>query len=64
MKGAIQNPAAYLAAALRKGTERFDDCFPRGVTIGDLDGFVELGGHFLVLEFKLGDQEIPRGQAV
>lgn len=30
----------------------FDRCFPPGVAMGDLDGIVELGGQFLVVEFK------------
>lgn len=62
--GGIRTPAAYLKAALRRRTERFDACFPRGIAFGDVDSFVEVGGHFLVIEWKLGDQVLPRGQGL
>ncbi len=62
MKGAIRDPDAYVDAALRRQTERFDACFPRGITFGDLDSFVEIGGRFLIIEWKLGAQTIPNGQ--
>jgi hypothetical protein len=53
VKGAIRNPQNYLAAALRRRTERFDECFDQGVTFGDVDSLVEIGGKFLLLEWKL-----------
>lgn len=63
-KGAIRNPDAYLAAALRRPTELLDECFPRGITFGDIDSMVEINRHFLFIEWKVGNQEIPTGQWV
>lgn len=39
-----------------------DGCFPAGVTGSDVDVMVELGGHFLVVEFKRPGVSIPIGQ--
>lgn len=39
----------------------FDGCFPVG-NMGDLDGILELGGHFLVVEFKRPGVPVPYGQ--
>jgi len=63
-RGAIRNPQAYIEAALRRRTDRFDCCFPRGITFGDIDSFVEINGRFLVAEYKLTGQEIPTGQLI
>lgn len=63
-KGSIRNPEKYLKAALRRRTERFDHCFKRGITLGDIDSFVEVNSHFLFLEWKVDDQSIQRGQWV
>lgn len=63
-KGAIRNPEKLLKAALRRRTERFDSCFPRGISLGDIDSFVEVNNHFLFLEWKLGNQDIPTGQRI
>lgn len=60
--GAIRNPQAFLADALRRRTERFNHCFPRGISFGDVDSIVEIGGKFLLVEYKNGDQEVPTGQ--
>jgi hypothetical protein len=60
--GAIRNPEKYLEAAQRRRTERFNACFPRGISFGDLDSFVELDNRFLVIEWKLGDQQLGTGQ--
>jgi hypothetical protein len=30
----------------------FNDCFPRGIRISDIDGIVEIGCRFLMLEWK------------
>jgi len=30
----------------------FDDCFRGKIRMGDVDGIVEMGGHFLMLEWK------------
>ena len=41
----------------------FNDCFPRGIRIGDVDGIVEIGGRFLMLEWKGSkDVSLPNGQ--
>jgi len=41
----------------------FNDCFPRGIRIGDIDGIVEIGGRFLMLEWKGGKNvSLPNGQ--
>lgn len=41
----------------------FNDCFPRGIRISDIDGIVEVGGRFLMLEWK-GSKKVslPDGQ--
>jgi hypothetical protein len=42
-----------------------DDCFGgTRIRVTDLDGIVERNGHFLVLECKSHDAQIPRGQAI
>lgn len=46
----------------RPKLEQFAECFPGRVNFGDVDGLVEMGGHFLVLEWKSGPMEIPLGQ--
>ena len=63
-KGAIRNPDAYVEAALRRRTERFDICFPRGISFGDIDSFVEINNQFLILEWKKNNQPMPVGQAI
>jgi hypothetical protein len=41
----------------------FNDCFPRtGIRITDIDGMVEIGGHFLFIEWKRPGSEVPDGQ--
>ena len=37
-------------------------CFPRGIEPTDIDGFVELGGYFLVLEGKASGVPLKEGQ--
>ena len=40
-----------------------NDCFPRaGIRVGDIDGMVEVGGHFLFMEWKPPRVTIPEGQ--
>lgn len=40
-----------------------NDCFPRsGIRVSDIDGMVEVGGHFLFMEWKLPRVEVPDGQ--
>lgn len=62
--GAIRNPEKLIKAALRRRTERFNHCFPRGISFGDIDSFVEVNGRFLVIEWKVDDQEISTGQRI
>jgi hypothetical protein len=62
VRGSIRNIEAYAEAALRRRTERFDECFPRGITLGDLDSFCEIDGRFLVIEWKVSGQIVPTGQ--
>lgn len=40
----------------------FDGCFPRGIIPTDVDGMVEINGHFLFLEQKRSATAIPTGQ--
>lgn len=47
--------------ACRPQLDMFDGCFPVG-NMGDLDGILELGGHFLVVEFKRPGVVVPYGQ--
>lgn len=62
MTGALRSPARYAEAAVRRATERLSPCFPRGMSLGDLDSFLEIGGHFLVIEWKTAGQDVPFGQ--
>ena len=62
--GAIRNPAKYAEAAQRRRTERFNGCFPRGISLGDIDSFVEINSHFLFIEWKVDDQELSNGQRI
>ncbi len=61
-KGAIRSIEKFAAAAVRRRTERFDHCFPRGITMGDIDSHVEINHHWLFIEYKLDNQEVSRGQ--
>lgn len=41
----------------------FNDCFPRGIRVGDVDGIVEVGRRFLMLEWKHDKSvSLPEGQ--
>ena len=40
----------------------FDECFPGLIGFSDLDSIVEIDGHFLLMEWKYGDSELPEGQ--
>ncbi len=61
-RGAIRSIEKFAAAAVRRRTERFDHCFPRGITMGDIDSHVEINHHWLFIEYKLGDQAVSTGQ--
>jgi hypothetical protein len=39
-----------------------DGCFPRGIRPSDIDGCVEINGHFLMLEWKPRNGFLTRGQ--
>ena len=42
----------------------FDHCFPGKIGMTDIDGAVERNGHLLILETKLPDQDVERGQVI
>ena len=42
----------------------FDECFPGNIGFSDIDGVVEIDGHFLLIEWKYGDSELPEGQRI
>ena len=48
----------------RPKIEMFSDCFPGRINFGDVDGLVEIGGHFCILEWKGDDGKIKTGQRI
>lgn len=48
----------------RPKIEAFAECFPGRIAMGDIDGCVEINGHFLFLEWKGYVGPIPTGQAI
>ena len=40
----------------------FDDCFPRRINFTDVDGLVEIGGHFCMMEWKGDGGAVRRAQ--
>lgn len=62
----IKNPVAFLESKRPQVYDWLRDCFPRGILPTDIDGEVEIGGHFLRLEFKddsaLRNGYVPKGQ--
>lgn len=60
--GAIRNKEKYAEAAARRRTERFNHCFPRNISLADIDSHVEINHHWLFIEWKTGDQEVSAGQ--
>lgn len=48
----------------RPKIEAFSDCFPRRINFGDVDGIVELGGRFCLLEWKGEGGTIRTGQRI
>lgn len=56
----IENPNAFLASIWDWKPLR--GCFPRGIEPTDLDGWVEVGGYFFVLEGKAPDVPLKEGQ--
>ena len=65
-KASIRNPVQFLIAKMPQVYSWLKGCFPRGILPTDIDGEVEINGHFLRLEFKhadlLRDGAIPKGQ--
>lgn len=41
-----------------------NESFERGIRLTDIDGFVEVGGHFLVIEGKSFSGTLPKGQRI
>lgn len=41
-----------------------DDCFPGKIGMSDIDGIVEVGGRFLVMEFKSAGSGLTTGQRI
>lgn len=62
----IKRPEAFLVSKMPQVYNYLKGCFPRGILPTDIDGEVEIHGHFLRLEFKhetaLRNGRIPRGQ--
>lgn len=48
----------------RPKIEVFADCFPRRISFGDVDGVVEINGHFMYLEWKPSTAPISTGQRI
>lgn len=65
-RAGIKNPAAFLQSKRPIFFDFLRGAFPRGIMPTDIDGEVEIGGHFLRLEFKAEDivrgTRGPRGQ--
>lgn len=49
---------------LRPRIEEFAGCFPGRVSFSDVDGIVELGGYFLLLEWKSDGGTVQGGQRI
>ena len=48
----------------RPKSERFAACFPGRIAMSDIDATVEVNGHFVFLEMKSHQGDIPRGQRI
>ena len=46
----------------RPKIEVFADCFPGRISLGDVDGIVEVAGNAMLLEWKSAARELPTGQ--
>lgn len=63
MKNLKMNPEDY-ARRLWDWTG-LNECFDRGIRVGDVDGLVEVSGKFLLLEGKsLESRGVPEGQRI
>lgn len=58
----IKNPTAFLISKRPQVYDWLKGVFPRGIVPTDIDGEVEINGHFLRLEFK--DESALRNGAV
>lgn len=59
----IHSPDIYAANIWDWGF--LDECFsPSKIKITDIDGLIERNGHFLLIETKMPDIEIPKGQSI
>jgi hypothetical protein len=58
----IENPQVYLRSLWNWKPLR--SCFPRGIEPTDIDGWVEVGGYFLVLEGKAPNVPLKAGQRI
>lgn len=67
-KAGIKNPASFLISKRPQVYDWLKGVFPRGILPTDIDGEVELNGHFLRLEFKeesaLRNGFIAKGQTM
>ena len=49
---------------LRPKIETFAECFPRKIAMTDVDAMVEMGGKFLMIEWKAKGGVLGRGQEI
>jgi hypothetical protein len=49
---------------LRPKIETFAECFPRKIGMSDVDAIVEIGGKFLMIEWKAKGGSLGRGQEI
>lgn len=65
-KAGIKDPLSFLISKRPQVYDWLRDVFPRGILPTDIDGEVEINGHFLRLEFKhesaLRNGLVPKGQ--
>lgn len=53
-------PTCNMNPAVRTDPAILDGVLPRGASLSDIDGFVEINGHFLAIEFKPPGFEFTR----
>lgn len=62
----IKQPEAFLIAKMPQVYSWLKGAFPRGILPTDIDGEVEINGHFLRIEFKhesaIRNGRVPKGQ--
>ena len=57
-------PSRCFNVEMRPKIEVFADCFPRKINFGDIDGIVEMGGAFAVLEWKRNGGSLRTAQSL